>query len=206
MALWVTVQAFKEQYKNVVGSTDDGFIALALQAAQDVIEGPGSGIGRVVLATADTTHYFDADGDSVDGADLWVSDIGDLSSITSVTNGDGDSLTINTHYTTYPRTLTSTYPSYSRLRVLPSGGKAWTFSGDAENSIAIVGKWGMWSTVATVPDAFKLSVMELAAFEMESRKSQVFDTVVIPDAGIITAPSGFPATVMDRLRGWRRRQ
>jgi hypothetical protein len=204
MALWVTVQNFKEIYKNVVGSSDDEFIGLALQAAQDVIEGPGMGINRVVLATADTTKYFDADGDSVDGANLWVSDKGDLSSITTLTNGDAEVLTLNTHFAGYPRTLTQTRPSYSRLRLLASTSKSWTYTTDPENAISITGKWGMWSTVATVPDSFKVSAMELAAFTMESRKSQVFDTVAIPDAGVITVPSGFPTTVMNRLKGWRR--
>jgi hypothetical protein len=204
MTLWVTVQAFKEQYKDISSSTDDDFIAVALQAAQDTIEGPGVGINRVVLDTADSTRYMDAVGASVDGLNLYVSDIGDLSAITTLTNGDGSVLTANTHYTTYPKTLTTANPSYDRLRLLPAGGKIWDYTTDWENAITITGKWAMWATAAAVPDSFKLSVMELAAFMLETRKSQVFDTVVIPDAGVITVPSGFPASVMARLKGWRR--
>ena len=204
MTLWVTVDEFKAQYKDIDGATDDAFIALALQASQDVIEGPGRGIGRVVLADTDTTKYFDANGDSVDGADLWVSDRGDLSSITTLTNGDGEVLTINTHFTGYPRTLTQNEPSYMRLRMLSSASKTWIYTTDPENAISILGKWGMWSTVDAVPDVFKVSVMELAAFTMETRKSQVFDTVAIPDAGVITVPNGFPVTVTNRIMGWKR--
>ena len=204
MTLWVTLAEFKSEYKDIEGIADDTFINRALQAAQDAIEGPGNGLNRKVLADADTTHYFDADGDSVDGADLWVYDKGDLSSITTLTNGDGDVLVVDTEYTVYPKTLTQNSPSYTRIRLVPSGGISWTYSTDAENAISIAGKWGMWTSAANVPDAFKLSAMELAAFSMETRKSQVFDTVAIPDAGVITIPAGYPVTVMERLRGWRR--
>lgn len=203
MTLYVTAAEFKAEYKDIVGAADDAFIARALQAAQDAIETGRYGIGRVVLADSDTTHYFDADGPSVDSLDLWVSDIGDLCSITTVTNGDSVVVTSG-QYTTYPKTLTNASPSYTRIRLLPNSGVTWTWSTDPENAISIVGKWGMWSTIAAVPESFTLSVMELTAFFLESRKSQVFDTVAIPDAGIIQIPSGWPASVMARLEPYRR--
>ena len=200
MALYVTLVDFKDEYKDIVGSADDAFINRALNAAQTALD---TFLRRVVYANSDTTKYFDSTGDSVDGLDLYVMDKGDLCSITTVTNGDATTVTSG-QYTTYPKTLTELSPTYQRLRLLPSSGISWTYSTDSENAVSIAGKWGMWATAATVPDAFKVSVMELAAHSMESRKSQVFDTVAIPDAGVITVPTGFPATVRARLAPWRR--
>jgi len=200
MALYVTVAQFKEEYKDIAAASDDTFINRALNAAQEALDGY---LRRTVLATADSTKYFDADGDSIEGLTLYLSDMGDICSITTVTNGDATTVTSG-QYTTYPKTLTDHEPSIERLRLLPSSTKAWTYTTDAENAISVAGKWGMWATVATVPDAFKVSVMELAAHMMETRKVQVFDTTAIPDAGVITVPSGWPATVRTRLAPWRR--
>ena len=200
MALYVTLVDFKDEYKDIVGSADDAFINRALNAAQTALD---TFLRRVVYANSDTMKYFDSTGDSVDGLDLYVMDKGDICSITTVTNGDATTVTSG-QYTTYPKTLTELSPTYQRLRLLPSAGISWTYSTDSENAVSIAGKWGMWATAATVPDAFKVSVMELAAHSMESRKSQVFDTVAIPDAGVITVPTGFPATVRARLAPWRR--
>lgn len=200
MTLYVTVDEFKTEYKDIVGLGDDSFITRALNGAQEALDGF---LRRVVLADTDTTKYFDAGGESVEDRTLHIADMGDLCSIATVTNGDSVVVTSG-QYTTYPKTLTEHSPSFERLRLLSSSGLAWTYSTDIENAISIEGKWGMWATIATVPDAFKVSVMELAAHSMESRKAQVFDTVAIPDAGVITVPTGFPATVRARLAPWRR--
>lgn len=200
MTLYVTVAQFKDEYKAIAGSSDDEFIARSLKAAQDALDGF---LNRAVLAVSDTTHYFDVGGESIEGLTLYVSDAGDLCSITTVTNGDSTVVT-TAQYTTYPKTLTDNSPTIERIRLLPSTGLTWGYTTNAENSVSIAGKWGMWATVATVPDVFKVSVMELAAHMMETRKSQVFDTVAIPDAGVVTVPTGWPATVRARLSPWRR--
>lgn len=200
MTLYVTVQQFKEEYKAIAGTSDDSFIARSLQAAQDALD---AYLNRTVLATSDTTHYFDIGGESIEGLTLYVSDAGDLCSITTVTNGDGTTVTSG-QYTTYPKTLTTNNPVIERVRLLSNSGVTWDYSTDYENAVSIAGKWGMWATITTVPDAFKVSVMELAAHMMETRKSQVFDTVAIPDAGVVTVPTGWPATVRARVAPWKR--
>ena len=203
MALYVTVQEFKAKYKDVLGTADDPFIADAIQGAQDQID---AHLNRVVLADADTTEYFDSTGDEIDGRSLWLDMRGDLSSITTVTNGDGNTLTAVTEYETYPKTLGARRPTIDRIVILGSVGKQWESptDGDVENAISIAGKWGMYNTVATVPEVFKLACMELTAYNIEKRKSQIFETTAIPEAGVITTPAGIPINVLEKLRPWIR--
>ena len=202
MTLYVTVDEFKTQYKDIDGSSDDAFIELVLEAAQAALD---AYLSRNVLADADTTEYFDYGGEEMEARKLYLSDRGDICELTTVTNGDGVVVASN-EYTTHPKTLSARRPSFQVLTILASSSKSWEgeADGDFENAIQIVGKWGMYSTVADVPHDFKLSVMELAAFALEKSKSQIFDTTAIPDAGVITIPSGWPTTVTARMRGYRR--
>lgn len=202
MTLYVTVAEFKNEFKNIIGAGDDAFIERALQAAQDALD---QYLDRTVLADETSTEYFDYGGEEIDGRTLYLSDRGDICALSTVTNGDTVEVS-SSEYSLYPNTLNKRRPSYQRLTILSSSSKGWEgkANGDIENAITVLGNWGMWSAVADVPEDFKLSVMELAAFALEKRKSQVFDTVAIPDAGVITIPSGWPATVTARMRGYRR--
>ncbi len=202
MTLYVTVDEFKEQYKDIEGNADDDFITLALNAAQAALD---TYLDRTVLADADSTEYFDYGGMEIDGRTLYLSDRGDICEITTVTNGDAV-VVASSEYSLFPATLSSRRPSYQKLTILHSSGKAWEgkTNGDIEQAITVLGKWGMFSTVADVPHDFKLSVMELTSFTLEKRKSQIFDTVAIPDAGVVTIPSGWPATVTARMAPYRR--
>jgi len=202
--LWVTRAEFKSEYKDITGDSDDELITRLLKAAQEAIEGPGHGIGRTVLAESDTTRYLDACAPHTVNKELFVSDVGDLSSITTVTNGDATTVG-SSLYTYYPRNLTTHEPTINKIVLLAaSNGVDWTYTDDPANAIAITGKWGMWSTVAAIPEVFKLAVIQLVAFNMEQRSSNTFDTIAVPDAGIITIPKGWPATVEKLLGGWRR--
>jgi len=203
MALWFTADTFKVEYRDIGEANDDAFIERVLQAAQDAIEGPGRGLNRVVLATSDSTKYLDATAPHVHSASLHVSDVGDLCSITSITNGDSTAVTSG-QYTTYPRVLTQGEPTYNKITLFASSGVNWTYTTDPENAIQVTGKWGMWSSAASIPEALNLAVMQLAAFYMSSRDSATFDTVAIPDAGVITIPQGWPATVEQLIAGWRK--
>lgn len=205
MPTWVTLSEFKTEYKDIAGVADDDFIGRALDAAEAAIQGPGEGLDRIVYAAADTTEYFDVYGPEIDGRNLWVEIRGDLCSITTLTNGDGTEITSG-QYTTYPKTLTSRHPTYDRIRLLGSASTVtWTDDGDDwENVISLEGRWSMFSAADDIPDNIKLACMMLAAFALEQRKTQVFDTVAIPDAGVITIPNGWPASVHQWLRGYRR--
>jgi hypothetical protein len=44
----------------------------------------------------------------------------------------------------------------------------------------------------------------LAAYYYQQKDAQVFDTVAIPDAGVITIPSGIPADVKLILAPYRK--
>ena len=198
---YVTLAEFKAEYKDIAGATDDSFIQRALTSAHQVLD---DYLMRVVCTTADSTEYFDIPGPEMAGNVLFLADRGDICSITTVTNGDDTEIT-TVNYTLYPKTLSTHRPTYKQLKILSSSTMTFDAgSNDSENALEVTGKWALWSAAASVPESFAVSVMEIAAHQLETRKSQVFDTVAVPDAGIIQVPTGIPRTVVARMSGWRR--
>jgi len=172
-------------YLGISEAGDDDLIDDLIDRAQAGVEIYTS---RKFEADADTTRYFDAVAD-VDGALLYLDE--DLCAVTSVTtdaDGDADSLTQNTHYITVPRNITP----WHALKMLSSSNYDWTYTGDPEAGIEIVGRWA-YST--TPPDDVKHACVRWAAYLYRQKDSQVFDTTAIPDAGVITIPQGIPADV-----------
>ncbi len=186
-----TVSEIKE-YKGITGSGDD-------KNLKDLIPRCESWLNRecrrILYTEIDTTRYMDAVGLHIEGASFHLSDFGDICQITSVTNGDGEVLTVNTHYAQYPREITFDCPTFHTLKMLGSGGKAWTYTGDMEQSISVTGRWAYY-TDTTVPDDVKQMVMRLVLYALKVRDTDAFETIVIPDAGIIQAPQGFPVDVL----------
>lgn len=90
--------------------------------------------GRVFVPYR-ATKTFDASGDHIDGAALYLRE--DLLAVTTLTNGDGSTIA-SSAYTLRPSNL---YPK-SRLELLLSGGVGWAFTTDYQDAIAIDGIWG----------------------------------------------------------------
>lgn len=159
---------------------------------------------RPVVAEADSIRYIDAVGDHINGLELRLWDLGPLCAITTLTNGDGVVVAAN-EYTTYPKTLTAQEPVFRKIKILPSSNKYWTYtaSGDWENSISIDGRWALF-TEATVPASVTHLVIRLALYMLTTRDTDAFETVVIPEAGLVQAPVGFPVDAARIVRTLRR--
>lgn len=187
-----TTTALLKTYLGITGSGDDTLLTALIARAQAVID---SHCRRTFEASGDTTRYFDAERD-VDGVTLFLDE--DLCAITSITNGDGDVLTAS-EYTTEPRNRTP----YYAIRLLGSSGLYWTVndSSDAEDAIAIVGKWA-YSTSA--PDDIVHATLRLAGYLYRQRDNAAdLDRPVI--AGNATVlPSQLPSDLKTLLAPYRK--
>jgi hypothetical protein len=119
-------------YLGVTGSGDDTLIGTLVTAAQSAIDA----YFRRTFEASDSTRYFDPTVD-VRGRTLLL--VADLCAITSVTNGNGNAVTL---YVTEPRNTTP----YYALTIKSNAAENWTYSTTPENSIAVVGKWAYSAT------------------------------------------------------------
>lgn len=92
------------------------------------------------------THYYDWSG----ATRLWFRD--DLYSLTTLTNGDGATLTAGTDFYLKPYGG----PPYSYLDILPSGS-ALTYETTPMKALAVAGQWGY---SAAAPDVIKLATAQ----------------------------------------------
>lgn len=176
-------------YLGITGSGDDALLTALIARAQAAIE---QHTHRVFEASADTTRYFDAWRDT-DGFLLTFDE--DICAITSVTNGDGTTVTSG-QYVTEPRNRTP----YYAIRLRSTNGMVdWVenATNGPENAIAVEGKWA-YST--TPPADIVHATVRLAAFYYRQKDAQVFDVAAIPGAGVIQLPQGVPADVQNILR------
>ena len=180
-------------YQGISGSGDDSLIDDLIDRLKAKID---RHCHRTFEAAADTTRKFTVGEDS-DGDTLYLDE--DLCAITTITtdaDGDADTLTVDVDYVTVPRNTTP----YYAIKILGDSDYSWTYTDNPENGITVLGKWA-WSTEA--PDDIVDACVRWAAYCYQLKDSQVFDTVAIPDAGIITIPKGIPADVkltLDLLR------
>lgn len=152
--------------------------------------------GRTFESSANTTRNFDAIADvSDDGLILYFDE--DLSSINTITNGDGVSVS-SSEYVTEPRNDTP----YYAIRLLASSGKAWEYTTDHENAIAVNGSW---SYSASVPSDIEQACIELVAYMFDKRTRLVDDSrsQVSPD-GVVLMPSDIPRSVQRILKPYRK--
>lgn len=182
----------KTRIGGIKGQSDDALIEALITEAQAWID---AHTNRTFEASADTTRTFDAFAD-VGGLTLFLDR--DLAAITSVTNGDGTTVTSG-QYVTEPRNDTP----YYGLTLLRSSALTWLQEddGDNEDAIAIVGKWA-YSTEA--PNDIKRACIQLAAFFYRSRDAGPDqDRTIIVDGMVIT-PGRIPREVTELLRPYRR--
>lgn len=195
---YTTKAQFKE-FKGITSSGDDTLIDNLIDRAEAWFNRECQ---RTIVAEADTTRYLDAVGDHIDGRSLFIYPFGDLCSITTLTNGDATALVVNTDVTLYPKTLTFEQPCIQEIRIFGSVNKAWTYTTNWENAISILGRWALFSS-ASVPKDITNAIIRLTAYLYKVKDTDAFETIVIPEAGMIQAPSGFPvdvARLVQRLR------
>ena len=198
---YVTTAALKT-YLDITNTDDDSLLSILIDMAGAWLDRETR---RVLATDTDTTLYMDAIGNHIEGKTLHVSEFGDLSSITTVTNGDAAEVT-SAQYTTYPKTLDALWPVYHRIKILDSVAVNWTYTTDWENAISIEGRWAMFAadTVADVPDDIAHNTKLLAAFAYRQKDPGIFTTIAIPEAGIINQPQGFPVSVEYWVRKMRK--
>lgn len=178
------------EYAGIESTIDDTLIIEIISAAQQAID---TYTGRTFEASADTTRYYDAVIDT-EGMTLYFDDA-DISSITTVTNGDSVVVASN-EYTTLPRNNTP----YYAIKILSSAGKSWDFVTDPEGAISVAGKWAYSETA---PLDIQHACRELAAFYYRRREMPVADVTVI-EAGVVTTTPAIPVSVERLLNPYRR--
>lgn len=180
---YVTLANFK-LYRGITSSKDDVLIDLLLDRATAQIE---SYCDRVFAApTTAATRYYDAVRDvSDDRRTLYLDE--DLCSITTVVNGDGETVA-TTHYTTEPRNQTP----YHSLRMTWLSDADWTWDDAPEDAIQINGRWGY---ATSAPADIQHATIRLAAYLYAQKDASTFDTTVYADAGMMTVPQGLPKDV-----------
>lgn len=168
-------------YLGISETADDNLLDAIIERAQAIID---SQVGRTFEAPNDSTRYFDAC--AFEGPTLYLDH--DLCTITSVVNGDAETLT---DYKTDPRNGTPYY-----ALVLKSG--AWTA---AESEIAITGRWAY---SASPPKAIVHAAIRLAAwfYRQKDNHADLDRTVVVGNSTIL--PAKLPADIAEILHPFRR--
>ena len=133
-------------------TVDNGRLEALIPSAQAAID---AWCKTTFEVSSDDTKYFDAV-DDTDKLTLYLTGRHGyewLAAITSITNGDGTTVTSD-QYVTEPR---NQFPVYA-ITLKSSSNISWTYTTDSENAIAIEGRWG-YST--TVPDSIQLACIML---------------------------------------------
>jgi hypothetical protein len=181
-------------YMAISGSGDDTLLTTLIARAQAAIDRHCS---RTFEAAADTTRKFTVGEDTDDDILYLDEDLCQITTVTTDADGDADVLTLNTDYVTVPRNTTP----YYALKIMGDSSYSWTYTDDPVNGITVKGRWA-WSI--TPPDDIVHACVRLAAYYYQQKDAQVFDTVAVPDAGVITIPQGIPADVKIILDAYRK--
>lgn len=174
---------------------DSDLIDEIIQRASGLID---SYCGRnfdVASDIADATRYFDPLEDVL-GQILYLDR--DLAAITSVTNGNGVAVAAS-DYVTLPQG--STDGQWYGIKLKDASGLTWTYTGDHEQSIAIVGKW---TYSVTTPDVITHACLRLSQWIYKMRSSDaVSDNPIVMTSGLTIMPGKLPADVMAMLEPFR---
>ena len=170
----------------------DALLTLILDRATQAIEDHTK---RVFEATADSTRYFDAIHD-IDHKSLTLYLDTDLCAITSITNGDGTTVTSG-QYVVWPRNSTP----WHEIRLKRQGGIVWTYDDDPEDAIVVVGRWAY----STGPNSIiKHCTTRLAAYMFRQKdNSGDLDRAMVGEFGMLL-PSEMPKDIEVLLRPYVR--
>lgn len=173
-------------------TTDNDLIEYDLiPRAQKIIERVNH---RVYEAAAASVRRFDAVRD-VRSDTLFLDE--DLCEITSVTNGDGVTVSAS-EYVTEPRNVTP----YSAIKLKASSGKAWTYVDDPENAIQVNGKWA-YSTSAPA-DIVQACIRLTVWLYRQKDSSADIDRPLLTNDGVTIMPMSLPKDVQQLLAPYKR--
>jgi hypothetical protein len=186
-------------YIGTVAATDDGLIQALMSAAQALIEGP-HGADRRFLVANDTTRTFDALRDtSADRRTLYLDE--DLCQITSITNGDGTTISASA-YTLGP--VRNRAPWWEVTIKTNTSGTVWTWLTAPEDAISITGRWGY---SVTPPEDIQQTYRALVAYLYRRRSnSGDMDRPILGNDGLVIAPAQLPRDIVSVLKNYRERR
>lgn len=203
MAYITTAQL--KSYLGITVSTDDtelGYIPDRVTAAIDSYchrhFEPESAHGPA----ASHTHYFTPmletqGGDLLDWYTLNLNH--DLAELTSITNGDGTSISVN-DVVLLPL---NTVPT-NMIRIKSASGKFWTWSGSPEGAVQVAGKW---SYSLDIPADVKAAALRWGAhlYRLRTGATSVPADITISADGSAFASNRIPSDVAQLLRPYIRR-
>lgn len=179
-----------KSYLGTDKSTDDAVIAALIPRATAAID---TFCQRHFVARTETRCY-DAVRD-VRGRTLVLDE--DLLAVTTLTNGDGEALA-SSFYVLEPANHS---PKYA-IRLKASSGRAWAYTGDPEQAIAVAGRWGFYDGTLP-PDDIRHAAVRLTAWYYHQRQAP-FETTGFPDLGQVVVPSSLPADIKALLAPYQR--
>ena len=180
-------------YLKISVATDDTLLASCLTRAQAIID---RATHKTFEASADTTRYFDAVRDVLDGGrtlffdQQWIAQIG----TNGVVNGDGVTIP-STAYVTEPR---NAGPWYG-IRLKSDADYIWTFSSSEEDAIAITGRWAY---SVTAPADIVQATIRLAAYLYRQKDNATGDEdrPIMTGDGVTIMPQALPNDVFQLLQ------
>ena len=185
---YATVTELK-QYLGATTTTDDALLQSLLDRVTKRIEV----YTRRVFEAATATRYYEPDA-LVNGV-LWLDD--DLVSITTLSNGDSDATEIESdEYWLMPR---NAGPPYWGIRLLSAADSSWEW--DTDCWVSVLGTWGY---CASPPADVVHATLRWGQYCYLQKDAPVFETIAMPEAGIIAIPQGIPADVVEILKPYRR--
>lgn len=171
---WSTVKT----YLAISGVTDDTLGATLVTRASAIIDR----FCRRQFAASAAARTFDAP----NGDTLWLDE--DLLSVTTITNGDGETMDSSQFVLLPPNSL----PKYA-IRLRKTAMATWSASPTSgeEQAISVQGSWGYSSTP---PDDVVQAAIRLTAWLYKQRDAP-FGTTARPDIGIVEVPAALPEDV-----------
>lgn len=184
---YATLQQLRDYLKIPTAQTGDDTTLLtpSITRAQSIIERVTS---KVYEASTDTTKRFDAVRDVYERTLFF--DNSWIAAITSVTNGDGTTISASS-YVTEPR---NTGPWFG-LTMKTSSDAVWTFDDDPEDAIVVVGKWAY---ATSAPDYIVQATVRLAAYLYRQKDNATGDAdrPLLTGDGVTIMPQALPADVL----------
>ncbi len=189
---WTTAAEIRD-LTDIDSGVEDVLLKALIANAEKHIE---TQTDRQFTAAAATRYYDPTDPEVVNGPYLYLDE--DLVSVTTLINGDADTLTAATEYILQP---VNTGPPYHEVKLITSGGIMWTFDDDPEIAISLLGSWGYQ---ATVPVDIKYACQLLSIYYYRSRQATPDQDRQIMADGIVIAPAQVPSMVNDLIGPYRK--
>lgn len=180
--------AVRECLGGIQSADDDGYIQRTIDRAAAFIDDQ---TGRTFEAVTATRYYDPTDEEVVNGRFLYLDK--DLVSVTTLTNGDSDVLTVTTEYILQPY---NAGPPYHTVQLIESGGITWTYATDPEIAISLLGSWGY---AATAPTTIAEACALQAAWYYRAREAGPDQDRTIIANGVVIAPASVPMLVDEML-------